>query len=172
MVEKEKRSFLLGGWGKTSGPGKVFARKLVHIGYWVKEEEAENEIKIIESLSRTGGHDHIIEVLKYGWLGTNEKYFFIDMELAQLSLAQYISYVFQNKSLPPDFGTLDPKYEPVFSRRDCTALQRLQTSLVICSQIASGLEFMHHSGYVHRDLKPENGNPFTQLFGNHSALLQ
>src|SRR5271168_5020381 len=100
MIEKEKRSFLPGTRGKKSSQGKVFARKLMRIGYSVEVEDVENEIKTIESLSGPGGHDHIIEVLKYGWLGTTDKFFFIDMELAELSLAQYIAYVFHNKPLP------------------------------------------------------------------------
>src|SRR5271156_6089489 len=142
MIEKEKRSFPLGTWEKTSR-GKVFARKLMRIGYSVEVEDAENEIKTIESLSRPGGHDHIIEVLKYGWLGTPEKFFFIDMELAELSLAEYIAYVFHNKPLPSGFYGLSREFDAVFSCGNWnTQSQRLCASLTISSQIAQGLEFV------------------------------
>jgi serine/threonine protein kinase len=159
MIEKEKRSFL----AKTSSQRNVFARKLMRLGYSVELEEAENEIKILKSLSRTGGHDHIIDILNYGWLGTTDRFFFIDMELSEISLAQYIAYIFDDKPLPDSFGSLD-EFDPVFSSRNCTQLQRLHTSLAICLQIAKGLEFVHQSGYVHRDLKPANGMLFSSLF--------
>jgi len=131
----------------------------MRIGYSVEVDDViENEIKTLDSLSRTGGHDHIIEVLKHGWLrGTTDKFYFIDMELAELSLAEYIAYVFHNKPLPSRFGILSEEFDPVFSSRHCTQLQRLHTIFTIGSQVAKGLEFVHQSGYVHRDLKPANG---------------
>src|SRR5271156_3782755 len=136
---------------------KAFARKLTRVRLLVKREDVENEVNAIDSLYRTGGHEHIIEVLKHGWLQTTEKVYYIDMELADLSLAEYIAYLFHKKPLPSGISLQHDRFEPVFSSKHCTQLQRLQTTLIIGTHIANGLDFVHRIGYVHRDLKPANG---------------
>lgn len=157
MVLKDKKPFRLGTQGHTSSKERLFARKLVRLDFWLHVEDIENQIKALESLYRKGGHQHIIEVIKHGWLpGMITKCYFIDMELADLSLAEYIAYVFHEKSLPSSvwFGA---KFDPVFSSKHCTEPQRLQTVFTIMFHIAKGVEFIHQTGYVHRDLKPANG---------------
>lgn len=100
MIRKDKKP-IFDLWGKTSNDAKVFARKLTRIRFSVKQEDVENEIKALQSLYQTGGHAHIIEVLKHGWLETTEKVYYIDMELADLSLAEYITTVFHlHRPLP------------------------------------------------------------------------
>jgi len=158
MIQKEKKRFRLGTQGSTLTQRKVFARKLIRVNFSVPVEDVEQQIKALNSLYREGGRrDHIIEVLRHGWLtGTIEKFYFIDMELADLSLDQYIDYVFHNKPLPSDVS-FGQSFDPVFSSKHCTAVQRLRTVFAIGSQIAKGLEFIHQIGFVHRDLKPGNG---------------
>jgi serine/threonine protein kinase len=87
-----------------------------------------------------------------GWRLPNS----IDMELADLSLYDYINYVFRDGSLPPTIVFGD-NFDAQLSRRECTNLQRLHTTYVIGAQICNGLQFMHQNGHIHRDLKPQNG---------------
>jgi len=90
------------------------------------------------------------------------------MELADLTLTDYIDYIFHNKHV----DIMIPNFNAVFSPRECSELQRLRTTFEIIRQVVGGLEFLHNSGHVHRDLKPQNGKKmvsFSQL--NFSPLL-
>lgn len=92
------------------------------------------------------------------------------MELAELSLADYIHYVFRNAIARFEL-VIDDKFHPILSRRDCSGLQRLHNTCAIGYQIANGLGFMHERGHVHRDLKPENGKPLAYSRSKSSSLL-
>jgi len=154
MVVKEKGLF--GKRVKGAKGGKVFARKLMQVTHPEVEETVKNEAKALDSLFHNGRHENIIVVFKHGWLDTLGNNYFIDMELAELSLADYIDYVFRNAT--PSFElVIDDKSHPILTRRDCSELQRLHNMCAIGHQIASGLGFMHEHGHVHRDLKPGNG---------------
>jgi len=187
MIRKDRKP-IFGSWGKTSNDGKVFARKLTRVRLSVKQEDVEHEIKALESLYRTGGHPNIIEVLEHGWLETTGRVYYLDMELADLSLAEYIATIFHNRPLPcyvnyfaefdagveiqpvvveqvdgvtsEAFTLLSKGVDPLFPSKPRTQLERLDAMLTIGSQIAKGLEFIHQSGFVHRDLKPGNGTCF------------
>jgi len=134
---------------------KAFARKLIRISNAIAED-VENEVKVVEALRKKGTHPNIIEILNHGWLETAGKVYFIDMELADLTLTEYIDYVFHNKRLDVTIPNTEG-FNPVFSPRECSELQRLQTTFEIVRQVVGGLEFLHNSGHVHRDLKPQNG---------------
>ena len=126
-------------------------------------EDVKNEIKVIELLRQKGNHPHVIEMIQHGWLETAGNTNFIDMELADLTLADYIGYLFHNKSLG-DTAKVNENSNPLYSKRDCTELQRLHTMWEIGSQIVSGLNFLHGNGHVHRDLKAENDKTWFTLF--------
>jgi len=134
---------------------KAFARKLIRISNAIAED-VENEVKVVEALRKKGTHPNIIEILNHGWLENAGKVYFIDMELADLTLTEYIDYVFHNKRLDVTIPNTEG-FNPVFSPRECSKLQRLQTTFEIVRQVVGGLEFLHNSGHVHRDLKPQNG---------------
>jgi len=169
MFSKEETGFD-GKRVKGSTGGKVFARKLMQATNTETKEAVKNEAKAVDSLFQNGQHENIIEVFKHGWLDSLENNYFIDMELAELSLADYIHYVFHNAN--PPFGlVIDEKSHPVLTRRDSSELPRLQNACIIGHHIASGLGFMHEQGHVHRDLKPENGKLLTDFFSNSSPLL-
>lgn len=116
----------------------MFARKVIRHSYY---PEINNEIRAIEKLSEDN-HPNIISILKHGWL-FDDQHYFIDMELCELTLEEYIQGKFK-----PLFGLsryLDPK-QP--KERNIWA---------VIYDIASGLAFIHKLGEVHRDLKPRNG---------------
>jgi serine/threonine protein kinase len=79
------------------------------------------------------------------------------MELANLSLQDYIRYLFRNETLPLDILPNEP-FHPAFAGRDNGDLQRLHATWIIASHIVRGLEFLHMHGHVHRDVKPDNGS--------------
>ena len=134
---------------------KAFARKLIRISNAIAED-VENEVKVVEALRKKGTHPNIIEILNHDWLETAAKVYLIDMELANLTLMDYIDFVFHNKRL--DITIPNAKeFNAIFSPRECSKLQRLQTTFEIVRQVVGGLEFLHNSGHVHRDLKPQNG---------------
>jgi serine/threonine protein kinase len=126
------------------------------------EADVNNEIKALDLLFRDGQHSNLVEVIKHGWLEMGGSFYFIDMELADLSLYDYIQYVFDNQPLRSAIG-FGPGFDPIFSSKDCSQLQRLHSTCAIGSQVANGLEFVHGTGHVHRDLKPQNSACFTLL---------
>jgi serine/threonine protein kinase len=132
---------------------KSFARKLVRC--FVTKAEVKNEARIVSSLLKDGGHPNVISILKHGWLKYN--YFFIDMELCDCTLFEYIKYS-DNPAMgcPIAISKLRHMY-PVFVHRNSPHATRLRNMWTVGLHIASGLEFMHASKYVHRDLKPRNG---------------
>jgi serine/threonine protein kinase len=78
------------------------------------------------------------------------------MELADLSLYDYINYVFHSGPAPPAIA-FGYQFDARFSSRECNERQRLNTAFVIAAHISNGLHFMHQNGHIHRDLKPQNG---------------
>lgn len=169
MVSKEEKG-IFGKRMKGAKGGKSFARKLIQVTHPEVEETIKNEANALDSLFHNGRHKNLIEVFKHGWLDSLENNYFIDMELADLSMADYIHYVFHNAT-PPFELFIDDKSNPILTRRDCSEIQRLHNTCAIGHQIASGLLFMHEHGYVHRDLKPENGKPLAYSLSKSSPLL-
>jgi serine/threonine protein kinase len=143
---------------RAPGPNerKLFARKVMRVNK-SNVEDVENEKKVLDSLLSKGRNDNIIEVLNHGWLETLGKVYFIDMELAEYSLADYIDYVFHDKAIPPHLSPGEQSVLNLARKRDARLLNHLSSTWSIGSQIANGLAFMHEAGHVHRDLKPQNG---------------
>ena len=99
-------------------------------------------------LCRRGAHPNIIEVLRLGELHESP-YYYIDMELCDLTLADYI---YEDS----------PDVTPRFIRNVSSSLKEMQIWNVM-KQIVSGVEFIHRHNEVHRDLKPSNSNSSDNL---------
>ena len=124
---------------------KAFARKLLHIPR-IEEKWIENEARAIGKICGKGPHPHIVDVLELGELH-NTGYFFIDMELCDLNLAEYIG-----RSIPPK-----PTESIPYFIKNAPPPLKAQQIWNIMIQIASGVDYMHTLNVVHRDLKPANG---------------
>lgn len=114
----------------------MFARKILRQG---PKGSPPQEALIIDelSLARDGGiHENMIKVIGHGPL-PNSPYYYIDMELCDFDLHEYISFSKIGASL------VEAKRSPY-------------DILNTAKQIASGIEFIHQHGKVHRDLKPNN----------------
>jgi serine/threonine protein kinase len=115
-----------------------------------------NEAEVVTSICRNGGHQNIIRVLRHGWLGGSVNVYFIDMELASLTLEEYLDYQ-RNLQTPGVDVEAIAASRPVFIHKDCSPIEQIENMWAIGMHIARGLEFMHSLKHVHRDLKPSNG---------------
>jgi serine/threonine protein kinase len=117
------------------------------------------EVQAIEKLCGPGTHTNIVEVLNHGLL-SNFPYYFIDMELCDLNLHDYI-----HRETP----TNPSESVPYFIRGvgSATILQ----IWTVMSQIASGVEYVHRQGHIHRDIKPGNGNSLSYINDRFSFVL-
>lgn len=105
------------------------------------------------ALRRIGGHPNIVVILQDGWktIPFVGEYYFIDMELCDLNLHDYIQ---GHRSMTLEvYDTLDPR---IFVPPECDILEKMRNVWAIMIHISQGLEFLHQYGQVHRDLKPRN----------------
>jgi len=109
-------------------------------------DDIKSEVEAIQQLC--GGqdaHKHVVRVLKHGAL-PGLPYYFIDMELCDLNLSEYIhgNVAARSESLPCFVNDAAPSV-------------KARQIWDVMIHIAGGLEYIHSQGYVHRDIKPENG---------------
>jgi serine/threonine protein kinase len=130
------------------------ARKILRIAGTVRPEDVDNEAKATTAILKAGRHVNIIEFFEHGWLRGENRVYYIDMELADITLSDYIA-CFRTNQVPslsihqPEF--LHPSDALPFDARLVNALE-------ICRHLACGLEFLHFHECVHRDVKPSNGS--------------
>ena len=113
-----------------------------------KQKHIENEAHAITKLCEKGEHLHIVAVLRIGKL-LNTHYFFIDMELCDLNLDEYIHCTeppYPSASIP----YFIKNYPPPLKAQQIWNVMR---------QIASGVQHLHTMNMVHKDLKPANSKP-------------
>jgi serine/threonine protein kinase len=133
---------------------KPFARKIVRCIGAITNADIENEARVI-SLLQEDAHSNIVTVLDHGWCKSSLRYYFIDMELCDFTLHDYIVY---QRGDVIDLQIQEMEFlAPIFIPKNCTLLLRLQNLWAIGIHIALGLEHMHSKSLVHRDLKPGNG---------------
>ena len=123
--------------------GKAFARKLIRVPQ-VDLKVVDNEVQVLKELSKES-HPNIVAVLRIGQL-RNSQDLFIDMELCDLNLWDYIHGTKARHSVPTFFVKDQPP--PMLAKQIWNVML----------QITTGVEYLHRSHVVHRDLKPANGN--------------
>ena len=133
---------------------QVFARKLIRLAGNVSDQDIRNEARVVCSIQESGGHENIIGILDHGWLKRSVNVYFIDMELCDFTLDDYIGTVISNES---SFD-IDGRNSSTFTlvSKNCSLPEKWLNTWTIGSHIARGLEFMHTRNHVHRDLKPGN----------------
>jgi serine/threonine protein kinase len=107
---------------------------------------------------KAGKHQHIIHIWAHNWLGGAGGTYFIDMDLGEFTLSDYIKYLHQQRSSSIQ---IDPTLMKagVCVPNDSSTEKRAENMWLIGCHISRGLEFMHALKHVHRDLKPNNGIP-------------
>jgi serine/threonine protein kinase len=108
-------------------------------------------------------HQNIIAVLHLGELASSQHYF-IDMELCDLNLHQFI-----DRTNPPN-----PSESIPYFIKDATPPLRARQIWNVMKQIASGTKYLHGLRIVHRDLKPANSMLFSFVLAKHlySSLFE
>ena len=112
------------------------------------EKLVEHEGRIIKKICEQGAHSNIVAVLKLGEL-RNTSYYFIDMELCDLNLDDYI-----HRKIP-----LSPCDSLPYFISNALPSIKAQQIWNIMRQLASGVNYLHTLNTVHRDLKPTNDRP-------------
>ena len=110
---------------------RFFARKLMNFS----ENDILNEVQTIEKLCKQPCHDNIVGIYRHAQL---EGWYFIDMELCNFNLWQYI-------------------YEP--DTLNGVPMLDMRTMLKIMRDVTRGLAFIHENKKIHHDIKPQNSTP-------------
>jgi len=115
---------------------------LIHIPA-TEAKVIENEVQAITKLCEKGAHLHIVRVLKIGEL-RDTRFLFIDMELCDLNLAEFIHCTRAQVSVPTYFI------------KDLSPPLKVRQIWNVMLQITKGVKYLHSKDIVHRDLKPAN----------------
>jgi serine/threonine protein kinase len=104
-----------------------------------------NEVRAIEKLCKHG-HENLIRVFNHGLLKLNHSIYFIDMELCELNLDEYL-----HNTITGVPGL--PSWEFGISNGHASFL-----IFAIVQQIIRAIVFIHDQGEAHRDLAPQNSS--------------
>jgi serine/threonine protein kinase len=106
----------------------------------------EKEVRAIQRLCGPGAHVNIVQVFNHGLLW-DFPYYYIDMELCEMNLQDYIQ-----STTPADPSKSLPRFIKGGGGTD--SLLQIWT---VMSQIGSGVEYIHCEDQIHRDIEPANG---------------
>jgi len=125
---------------------KTFARKLIRPWAGIRQADIDNEVRAINKLCKSK-HSNIVQVLDYGRLKADGVFYFIDMELCEISLEKYIQGETINDLI--NWNTVHIHNEVH------------EHAYIIMQQILNGMIYIHCLNEVHRDLSPNNGTSFS-----------
>jgi serine/threonine protein kinase len=108
----------------------------------IRQAEIDNEVRAINRLCKSN-HPNIVQVLNFGRLKPDGAFYFIDMELCEISLENYIQG-------GPINGLID--WNTVRIRNEVH-----EHTYKIMQQVLNGVIYIHCCNEVHRDLSPNNG---------------
>jgi serine/threonine protein kinase len=126
----------------------MFARKLIRPFATLTPEDVSNEIRAVTKLC-THGHRNIIYVRSH-YLLQNSPYYAIDMELCELTLADYI------RGNREQVATVSVLYDSEGNANRDERCIKWHSISTIMQHIFRGLSFIHSCNEIHRDLKPSN----------------
>jgi len=121
----------------------------------ISQPHIDNEVRAINKLCKSN-HLNIVQVLGCGWLKPDGAFYFIDMELCEISLENYM----QGRTIN---GLVD--WNTVRIRNEVH-----EHAYKIMQQILNGLIYIHCRNEVHRDLSPNNGTSFSEIYFNMLRL--
>jgi serine/threonine protein kinase len=127
---------------------QVFARKLIRPFGDITVGDIENEIRAAEKLCKPGAHKNIVAMIERGKFPL-AGYYFLDMELCDLSLENYI----QRKWTP----LMEQKVS--YFTVEIPSRMKIAHIWDIMEDVTRGLSFIHNHKEIHRDLKPRNSMP-------------
>jgi serine/threonine protein kinase len=130
----------------------------------VTREDIEREAQTVVAISENGGHPNVLDLLKHEWLAPS-LYYFIDMELCDLNLSEYV-HGERSKYLETCSETDATMHNAIYVGENCSTELKLRNIWTIMSDITEGIAFIHKREHVHRDLKPQNGDCRTIMLGN------
>ena len=120
---------------------KAFARKVIRAFGAVTKDDVDNEVRALKKLCQNQ-HPNIVQVFDYGELNPDSAVHFIDMELCDISLGNYLD----GQELKDGVSWATVKEDEDVPAHGYNILQ----------QILNGLLYIHCVGEVHRDLSPHN----------------
>jgi serine/threonine protein kinase len=104
----------------------------------VTKADIENEVRAVKKLC-TSSHANIVQVFDLGQMRTKSTFYYLDMELCDISLGNYM----QGKRTPHLVSWAEFRSDP-------------ENLSLIHEDILDGLIFIHSHDEVHRDLSPQN----------------
>lgn len=131
----------------------------------VTDEDIEKEVAVIVQMCTTG-HGNIVQILRHDWFSSGSIYF-IDMELCNLNLHDYIYRTQEYSQYASSFSN-----DSTFVVEDASTHLKLVNIWTIIDHVAQGLEFIHEKHYIHRDLKPVNSNLNNDSFTYISTVFK
>ena len=120
----------------------------------------------MSALSENGGHRNIVGVLRDGWMENSSNLYFIDMELCDINLDDYLDYLRGARPSLLYIETIKTK-APVYVDKDSTWQMRTHNIFVIGSHIALGLEFTHGLKY---EVGGENRKPTNETLQRRQLM--
>jgi len=114
----------------------------------LSDDEIQNELRAVDKFGRNT-NEHVVAVLRHGKL-PNSPCYFIDMELCEMDLNQYIYQTQADRDL--------------YFKNSLPVRTDVNDIWKIMRDISDGLAFIHKHMEVHRDIKPTNSMSFPRSF--------